>query len=125
MVQQANLLPQFISRLTNNVGKALEAAGMLVEDKAQTRAPLWTGTMMRSVTHTPVMNIGGDLVVFVGPGPEAPYAIYTEDDRYMPKRPGPKSRLKGATLPWLRPALHDCESDIRAMLAEAVRRSIP
>lgn len=117
---------RYLQHLTNNVAKALETGGMLVEQRAQERAPIHTGTMMRSVTHTPALLMGGALTVYVGPGPEAPYAIYTEEDEYLPKNLGPKSVIKGtATIPWLRPALADEKQDILALIETAIRSTRP
>lgn len=135
MVAQRGTSTRYIEHLANNIGKALEAGGMLVEQTAQIYAPLYTGNMMRSVGHTPPRLINGKLGVLIGPGPEAPYAKYTELDDYLsylymdfavPKQLGPKSVAKGtARMPWLRPALKDNKGEIVSLIVKAVRSTKP
>lgn len=117
---------QYLVHLVANLAKALYLGGKVVENKAQDYSPVYTGTMMRSVTTTPARKLGGNLVVHIGPGPEAPYAKYTELDEYMTTKSGKKKELgeisqaKGAKMPWLRPALRDSKDDIEKLLSAAI-----
>lgn len=127
MVKAAGTSARYLQRLDRNVRKALEMGGALVEDTAQVYAPVDTRTMERSVSHTPAMPIPGGYRVLIGPGPEAPYAPYTERDEYVEgKSLGPNSEAKGtARMPWLRPALRDNAAEIREIVTAAVRATRP
>ncbi len=123
MVKQAGTVLRYLRNLDRNVRGALAAGGLLVGQTGQDYAPIFTRTMERSVGATPALPVPGGYRVLVGPGPEAPYARYTEEDRYVEhKSLGPKSEAKGtARLPWLRPALRDNEQTIRGLVVSAVR----
>lgn len=113
---------RYLRHLDENIKKALNLGGHLVARKAQEFAPIETGTMMRSVDVTPTRRIKGVLTVLVGPGPEAPYAPYTEEDRYLEnKELGPKSQQKRtARMPWLRPALEEEKDGVVDILSAAI-----
>jgi len=135
---------RYLGHLDENVKKALHLGGQLIARKAQEFAPIETGTMMRSVDVTPTQRIKGVLTVLVGPGPEAPYAPYTEEDRYLEnkelgpksqqkrtateedrylenKELGPKSQQKRtARMPWLRPALEEEKDNVLDILSSAI-----
>ena len=113
---------RYLRKLDENVKKALYLGGQLVGNKAQEFSPEDTGTMMRSVDVTPARRVQGVLTVYIGTGPEAPYAPYTEEDRYIEnKELGPKSQQKsGAQMPWLRPALEAEKDDVLKILSSAI-----
>jgi hypothetical protein len=119
-----------LRRLESNLFIAVEAGAMIVEDTAQDFSPVWTGTMMRSVSHTPATREGDRIFSKIGPGPEAPYSKYTELLRYLItpsgklKGLGPKSRRKSkARLPWLVPALGVRGKRITRLIISAYREA--
>jgi len=100
-------------------------AGMTIKERAQELAPELTGQMTRSVTVGQPHRAGGRMVVDIGP--RTAYAKYTEIPKYIRQRPGMGaiSRAKGATKPWLRPALKERRAEaveiLRGALGTALR----
>lgn len=111
--------------------QALTGGGHILAQRMQERAPLDTGRMTRSVHVTePLINVstylageGSNISVFVGPTVE--YAKYTEEEPWIiGKRPGPKSQIKGATIPWMRPAEKDTRAEVAAFISEGLRVAV-
>jgi hypothetical protein len=124
MVSSIGKSSSYIRRLNENVKKALIVGAMAVEQRAKENAPVDTGTMMRSVSHTPVLEGASSYFIHIGPGPEAPYAIYTEEEPYISQHGlGRISEMKNASMPWLKPALEESREDILNAVAQAIRRT--
>ena len=125
-ITREGLLEGKLAQLDGNVSRAVEMVAQLVETGAQQNAPVLTGTMERSVSHTPTSMVNGVYTSYVGPGSEAPYAKYTELDAYMPKTPGVISAAKGAIMPWLRPAAQAvaASGNAKAILVAAIQGAL-
>ena len=104
----------------------LRKGGLLVRQAAQQRAPVLTGRMMRSVTVSEPRKDGK--VILVRVGPRVTYAKFTEEEPYVSRRKlGAISEAKGATMPWLKPALEEQRPAalalIRASIVDGLRRA--
>lgn len=118
-----NLGPDALEQLAQAAALALTGGGMILAQRAQERAPVLTGRMMRSVHVTePRFEEDG---VSVSVGPTVEYAKYTEEMPWIiGKRPGPISQIKGATIPWLVPSLRDTEQEIRSFIANGLGQAV-
>lgn len=106
--------------LDANNAMGLRKAGLIVRQRAQQRALVDTGRMMRGITVDEPFWRGKQQVVQIGPTVD--YGIYTEDDRYIAgKHPGPISQAKGATMPWLRPAFEESKAEAMAVFLAQLR----
>jgi hypothetical protein len=126
-VERTHHLRDRARRLESRMRQGLMLAGKVVQQAGQLKAPELTGQMTRSVTVSEPRYVGGVLTVYVGPGPEsAAYAKYSELPRYIAMRPGlgPISRRKGATKPWLKPALDAHRQEVVDILRSSLRQGL-
>ena len=124
-VRRTHNLRQNAHRLEAALKTALTIGGLVVADRAKEIAPEDTGWMTRHVIVDKPHVSAGKIRVKVGPT-ETDYAKYTELPRYIARKGlGPKSVAKGATMPWLRPALREKKGEVagivRAALGTALR----
>jgi hypothetical protein len=115
----------------NNHLDALEAAvftaltqgGLILKQEEQKLSPEDTGRMLRSVEVSQPFRRDGDFVV--GVGPTVDYAKYTELEPWIiGKRPGPRSQIKGATIPWIKPAVANVRHDVITQIDNGIRTFI-
>jgi len=123
-IRRTHKLRQNAHRLDAGLKTALKRGGLVVAQRAQELAPELSGRMLRSVSVSEPRMEGGRMTVRIGP--HVDYAKYTELPRYTAgKRPGARSQAKGATMPWLHPALREKKGEameiIRASLATSLR----
>jgi len=102
----------YVERLQANLLEGVKLWAQLLVTLAQKNAPELSGTMTRSITMSEPVATSTSVTITVGPGAEAPYALYTELAMYLtakngPKQLGPISVQKGSIMPWLIPSLHD------------------
>lgn len=118
-----NLDSGAVDILDRAVEDALTLGGKILADRMQELSPLLTGRMERSVQVGEVQKTADGFRVMVGPTVE--YARYTELEPYIiGKIPGIKSQIKGATIPWMRPAVDDKREEIIAFVQNAVRLTV-
>ncbi len=102
---------------------ALEGGALILKQRMQQLAPIWTGRMQRSVHIGDVTRRADGFAITVGP--TVSYAKYTELEPWIiGKRPGPKSQIKGATIPWMRPAADDVREDVQGHIEGSIRQMI-
>lgn len=102
---------------------SLKRAGLVLKKRMQELAPLWTGRMERSVSLGNVTFKDDAFHLLVGPTVD--YAITTEEEPWIiGKRPGPKSQVKGATIPWMKPAAQDVGDQVREIMVDGIRATV-
>jgi len=114
-------------RLETAMRQGLMLAGKVVQQAAQEKAPELTGQMTRSITVSEPRWDASRLCVYVGPGPESQaYAKYSELPAYIALRPGlgPISRRKGATKPFLKPALETHKTEVKDIIRSALLKGL-
>lgn len=122
-VRRTHNLKRAAGRLEQGVKLGLVRGLMLTKKRAQERAPEDTGRMLRGLIITPPRWRRGHLSARLGSKVE--YARYTELPRYiMNKRLGPVSEAKGATMPWLGPALRETKDEIAAVMGATIRSTL-
>lgn len=105
------------------MGKSLKLGGQILKQRMQERAPVWTGRMERSVRVSNVQKASDSIFVLVGP--TVGYAKFTEEEPWIiGKRPGPKSQIKGATIPWMKPAADDVRDEVTALIRGALSLTV-
>ncbi len=104
-------------------GKSLRLGGQILKQRMQERSPVWTGRMERSVRISNVQKSADFVRVLVGP--TVGYAKFTEEEPWIiGKRPGPKSQIKGATIPWMKPAADDVRDEVTALIRGALSLTV-
>lgn len=122
-VTRSHNLDGALAQLEHAAGMALTGGGHILAQRMQARAPLDTGRMTRSVYVTAPEPTPDGLSVFVGPTVD--YAKYTEEEPWIiGKRPGPKSQIKGATIPWMAPAARESQAEIVQFITEGLRTAV-
>jgi hypothetical protein len=118
-----NLNQSALEMLDGAITDAVQLGGMILQARMQEKAPLLTGRMERSVGISAPEKTPDGIRVLVGPTVD--YAKYTELEPYIiGKRPGPKSQMKGATIPWMRPAVDETRDEITRFIQTAVERTV-
>ena len=111
--QAANLAKKFnrtATDLDSDLLIALEACGILVDDRASLLAPVDTGLLRKSITHrTKKVGNGGTSEV----GTVTEYAPYQEF-----------GTVKMQAQPFLTPALNESKPEINAIIKKAVQRTV-
>ena len=109
--------------LEGAMGRSLQIGGNLLKQAMQERSPVWSNRMTRSVHVGPVTQKDGAFRTLVGPTVD--YSKYTELEPWIiGRRPGPKSQIKGATIPWMQPAADDVRDELQALIMGGVRTTI-
>lgn len=117
------LLNDMNGRIKREVSAGLLQWGEAVVSHAADHAPIKSGALRRSITRSPVIELGhiatGNVILQVRVGPDASvkdYAPRQELDESLGF--GSTSSAAGATRPWLRPAF-----DISVVLGKALVRA--
>jgi len=106
-----------------NAEKSLQLGGLVLKQKMQEFSPVWTARMERSVEVGDVTYRDAAFRVLVGPTVD--YAKYTELEPWIiGKRPGPISQLKGAKIPWMRPAADAVRHEVRAVVLKGFQNTV-
>lgn len=122
-VSRSHNLDGALDELQDAVFTALEMGGLILKQEMQRLAPIDTGRMTRSVHVTDPQREGDEFVIRVGPTVD--YAKYTELEPWIiGKRPGPKSQLKGATIPWIKPAVENVRDEVVEIITGGVRTAV-
>jgi len=109
--------------LKANAEVSLKLGGQVLKQKMQEFSPEWTGQMVRSVEVGDVTYQDGAFRLLVGPTVD--YAKYTELEPWIiGKRPGPKSQLKGAKIPWMRPAADEVRAEVKAIILKGFQTTV-
>lgn len=115
--------PRALRILEGAVDKALQGGGHLLKQEMQRLAPIDTGQMTRSVEVSDTEQDRDGYSVSVGPTVD--YAKYTEQEPWtIGKRPGPKSQIKGASIPWMKPAAENKRDEIVEHVRAGIRTTI-
>lgn len=115
--------PGALRALENAMDRALQGGGLILKQEMQRLAPELTGRMLRSVRVTPTEKEPNGFSVRVGPTVD--YAKYTEEEPWtVGKRPGPKSQIKGVSIPWMKPAAQNKRDEITNFIQTGIRTTI-
>lgn len=102
---------------------SLQLGGSVLKDKMQEFAPVWTGRMERSVYVGDVHLVDDTFIVRVGPTVD--YSKYTEQEPWIiGKHPGPKSQIKGARIPWMKPAADEVREEVKGIILAGVSTTV-
>lgn len=115
--------PSALRILEGAMDLGLQGGGQILKKEMQRLAPIDTGQMTRSVYVSETEQDRNGYSVSVGPTPG--YSKYTELEPWIiGKRPGPKSQIKGASIPWMRPAADNKHDEIIDHITKGVRITI-
>lgn len=110
MVKRSGKLEQWQARHSSSMEAVAERVAQVVADRMREYAP--SARLAESVTYNLFATPDG-ISVEVGPGPEVPYAKYTE-------KPGSPKRGR---MPWIGPALEDSATEVVDLVIGAERSS--
>lgn len=109
--------------LDDAIERAFLGGAHILKQRMQELAPLLTGRMERSVEVSPVEKTAEGYRCRTGPTVD--YGRYTELEPYIiGKRLGVKSQIKGASMPWMRPAADDTRDEIKDFIVRAVQSTV-
>jgi len=106
-----------------NAELSMKLGGKVLQQKMQDFAPHLTGRMERSVEVGDVTYHLGAYRVLVGPTVD--YAKYTELEPWIiGKRPGLISQMKGARIPWMRPAADEVRGEVKTIILKGFQNTV-
>ena len=116
-------LDKSLGLLSRAMDRSLMQGSQILKDKMQAFAPVWTGRMQRSVRIDGPQRREDTWITIVGPTVD--YAKFTELEPWIiGKRPGPKSQMKGAKIPWMAPAAEEVRDEVRAQILAGVGATV-
>ena len=118
-------LNRAVGLLKANAELSLKLGGKILQQKMQDFSPHLTGRMERSVEVGDVSYDRRQAAFRLLVGPTVDYAKYTELEPWIiGKRPGFISQMKGAKIPWMRPAADEVRAEVKAIILKGFQQTV-
>ena len=103
----------------------MKLGGAILQQKMQDFSPHLTGRMERSVEVGDVSYDRRQAAFRLLVGPTVDYAKYTELEPWtIGKRPGLISQMKGARIPWMRPAADEVRGEVKTIILKGFQNTV-